>query len=65
MGAGYGALKPFEGVRGVKKVRIWGSTTGFENYIAWLEAVMMSPEGSVPEEYVETNRGLAMFLGLR
>jgi hypothetical protein len=42
------ALARFEGVRGVKKVKIWGSTTGLEDYVSWLEVAMMSdPEAEV------------------
>jgi len=46
----------------VKKIKIWGSTTGFEPYIEWLEATMMSEVGLEPEPYVETNPVLLMFL---
>ncbi|KAL7812232.1 hypothetical protein V8C26DRAFT_206129 [Trichoderma gracile] len=38
-------LAVFEAVRGVKSVRFGGSTTGFEEYIAWLVGVMTSPVG--------------------
>ncbi|OHE91896.1 lysosomal cystine transporter [Colletotrichum orchidophilum] len=38
--ADHGALYVFEGVRGVKAVRIYGSITGFEVYVSWLEGVM-------------------------
>lgn len=45
-GGGGEVLRLFRGVRGVKRVRIWGSTTGVERYVRWLEGVMTSPEGS-------------------
>lgn len=45
-GGGGEVLRLFRGVRGVKKVRIWGSTTGLERYVRWLEDVMTSPEGT-------------------
>lgn len=38
--ADHGALRVFEGVRAVKTVRVYGSTTGFEDYVGWLEGVM-------------------------
>ncbi|KAL7925322.1 hypothetical protein ACQKWADRAFT_219241 [Trichoderma austrokoningii] len=39
-------LTVFDAVRGVKKVYISGSTTGFEDYIAWLKDAMTSPVGA-------------------
>lgn len=39
-------LTVFDAVRGVKKVYISGSTTGFEDYIAWLKDAMTSPIGA-------------------
>lgn len=44
-GAGHGALRVFECVRGVKRVMIWGSTSGIEDYVSWLEGVMRSDIG--------------------
>lgn len=46
-------LRIFEGVRGVRRVRVWGSTTGMEGYVRWLEGAMRSPVGSRLEPYVE------------
>lgn len=46
-------LRIFEGVRGVRRVRIWGSTTGMEGYVRWLEGVMRSLAGSEFEPYME------------
>lgn len=43
---GIEVLQRFEGVRGVRRVHIWGSTNGVEEYIVWLEGVMKSPVGS-------------------
>ena len=45
LGVGCGNLKVLEGVRGVGEVKIWGSTTGFEKYVHWLEETMMKPAG--------------------
>ncbi|CRK23788.1 hypothetical protein BN1723_013125 [Verticillium longisporum] len=42
LGADHGVLTLFEGVRGVGRVRIYGSTTGFEDYVQWLRRVMES-----------------------
>ncbi|KAK1657577.1 hypothetical protein BDP55DRAFT_638598 [Colletotrichum godetiae] len=38
--ADHSALRVFEGVRDVKTVRVYGSITGFEEYVCWLEGVM-------------------------
>lgn len=46
LGTGCAVLTMFEGVRGVKRVEIIGSTTGFEDYLRWLESLMMSPIGT-------------------
>lgn len=45
-------LRMFEGVRGVRRVRVWGSTTGVEGYVAWLEGAMRSHVGSAVEPYL-------------
>lgn len=45
-GAGHDTLQVFECVRGVKRVMIWGSTSGIEDYVSWLEGVMRSDIGS-------------------
>lgn len=50
-------LRRFEGVRGVRRVRIWGSTTGVEGYVAWLEGAMRSPVGSEVARYEESVGG--------
>lgn len=42
-GADHEALRVFEGVRGVRRVSITGSTTGFDEYARWLEKAMGSP----------------------
>ncbi|GJC88191.1 hypothetical protein ColLi_11029 [Colletotrichum liriopes] len=39
-GADHGTLRVFEGVRGVRDVKVYGSITGFEGYVRWLEGVM-------------------------
>lgn len=50
-GGGGEVLRLFCGVRGVKRVRIWGSTTGLERYVRWLEDVMASPVGTEVEPF--------------
>jgi hypothetical protein len=41
----YKVLRLFEGIRGVKKARIYGSVTLFPEYVKWLEASMVMPVG--------------------
>lgn len=52
MGCADDNLRVLEKVRGVRRVVIFGSTTGFEAYIAWLRDAMMSDAGAYVEEYV-------------
>ncbi|KAM0324192.1 hypothetical protein ACHAQA_008386 [Verticillium albo-atrum] len=42
LAADHGVLKLFEGVREVGRVKIYGSTTGFDDYVLWLAGVMES-----------------------
>ncbi|KAI6090779.1 hypothetical protein F4821DRAFT_227851 [Hypoxylon rubiginosum] len=51
-GAGPEVLTLFEGVRGVRRARVVGSTEGFEDYARWLERAMMSPVGAEVEPFV-------------
>ena len=44
-GSDYRTLKLFEGIRGVKKARVYGSTTAFPEYVEWLQNSMMAPIG--------------------
>jgi hypothetical protein len=46
LGVSCNNLAVFDEVRGVKKVHVGGSTTGFESYIAWLKSAMTSPIGA-------------------
>ncbi|WDK11856.1 hypothetical protein CGRA01v4_03135 [Colletotrichum graminicola] len=39
-GADHATLRVFEGVRGVRDVKVYGSITGFKEYVRWLEGVM-------------------------
>lgn len=48
-------LRVFEGVRGVRRVRISGSTTGMEEYVRWLEDMMRSPVGSEVVPYLRSD----------
>jgi len=44
-------LRLFEGIRGVKNVRIYGSVTGFPEYVLWLRNTMMAKEGLEVQEF--------------
>lgn len=52
MGCADDNLRVLEKVRGVRRVVIFGSTTGFEAYIAWLREAMMSDVGGYVEDFV-------------
>ncbi|KFG77548.1 hypothetical protein MANI_005316 [Metarhizium anisopliae] len=52
LGAGRENLRVLEGVRGVGRAVIRGSTTGFERYVDWLTGVMEAEKGHVAE-YVD------------
>lgn len=43
----YKVLKLFEGIRDVRKARVYGSITGFPEYADWLEGAMMTPDGTI------------------
>ncbi|XXH00206.1 hypothetical protein Hte_006548 [Hypoxylon texense] len=45
-------LTLFEGVRGVRRASVVGSTAGFEDYARWLERAMMSEVGAEVEPFV-------------
>lgn len=44
LGVGYSNMRVLEQIRGVKRVKVGGSTTGFEKYIAWLEERLVQDE---------------------
>ena len=44
-GSDYRVLRLFEGIRGVKKVKIFGSVIAFPEYVGWLRGSIMSPKG--------------------
>ncbi|TQV99226.1 hypothetical protein IF1G_01441 [Cordyceps javanica] len=46
LGAGKDNLGTLEDVRGVQRLTIAGSTTGFESYVDWLARLMQSPSGT-------------------
>lgn len=50
-GAGRDVLELFEDVRGVKRARVSGSTSGFEEYAQWLGESMMAPVGTIGQKY--------------
>ncbi|PVH73866.1 hypothetical protein DL98DRAFT_563069 [Cadophora sp. DSE1049] len=41
----YKMLKLFEGIRGVRRARVYGSVTAFPEYVEWLQDAMKTPEG--------------------
>ncbi|KAH8767739.1 hypothetical protein F5882DRAFT_413272 [Hyaloscypha sp. PMI_1271] len=47
----YKVLRLFEGVRGVKRARVYGSVTAFPEYVAWLEAAIVTPKEGVVEVF--------------
>jgi hypothetical protein len=47
----YKVLRLFEGVRGVKRARVYGSVTTFPEYAAWLEAAIVTPGDGVVEVF--------------
>jgi len=47
----YKSLRLFEDVRGVKRVRIYGSVITFPQYAAWLQAAMVRPKEGVVEGF--------------
>lgn len=47
----YKVLKLFEGVRGVERTKVYGSVTGFPEYVEWLQNVMSSPVGKEVERF--------------
>ncbi len=47
----YKRLTLVEGVRGVKRPRLYGSVTAFPEYVAWLEAAIVSPTEGVVEVF--------------
>ncbi|KXX76525.1 hypothetical protein MMYC01_206876 [Madurella mycetomatis] len=52
-GVGADVLRPFEQVRGVRRVHVESMVYGFEGYVSWLAGVMKSREGErVGEQYV-------------
>jgi hypothetical protein len=53
----YKVLRLFEGVRGVKRARVYGSVTAFPEYVAWLEAPIVTPEEGVVKAF-ETGRAV-------
>ncbi|KAI9158717.1 hypothetical protein HJFPF1_06715 [Paramyrothecium foliicola] len=52
MGVGCANLTRFDKVRGVARVTIRGSTTGFEDYVAWLQGAMTTTPGAAVADFV-------------
>jgi hypothetical protein len=49
----YEALTRFEGVRGVRRVKIIGSISQFKGFVEWLRNTMMMPVGSIVDGFEE------------
>ena len=47
----YKVLRLFEGVRDVKRARVYGSVTAFPEYVSWLEAAIVTPKGNTVEVF--------------
>ena len=45
--SGYGNLRLLEGVRRVRRCKIVGSVSAFQEYVDWLRGAMMAPVGAV------------------
>tara|TARA_R110002060_G_scaffold16451_2_gene22878 strand:- start:3673 stop:4287 length:615 start_codon:yes stop_codon:yes gene_type:complete len=53
----YEVLKLFEGIRGVRRVKVYGSVTAFPEYVEWLQDAMKTPEGVEVEVFVKEKVG--------
>lgn len=53
----YNVLKLFEGIRGVRRARVYGSVTAFPEYVEWLQDTMKTPEGVKVELFDKENVG--------
>lgn len=62
LGCGMANLKCLEAIRGVKKVEVRGSTTGFGDYIEWLEEAMRTEPGGEVVEFKPSEPGRAQRL---
>ncbi|KAL2075254.1 hypothetical protein VTL71DRAFT_197 [Oculimacula yallundae] len=60
--SGHMALKLFEGIRGVKRARIYGSVQAFPEYVQWLRESMMTPEGVEVEVFDKEKVGAQVLL---
>lgn len=54
-------LELFEGIRGVKKARIYGSVVAFPRYARWLEYAMMSPSDVDILPFTEEDKDVGSF----
>jgi hypothetical protein len=55
LGVGRDNLRRFEGVRGVKRAKVFGSVSGFRDYARWLEAGIMSSVSCEVTPFVEVS----------
>lgn len=58
-------LRRFEGVRGIGRVAIVGSTAGFEEYLTWLRNAMMSEPGSQVDKFVPSGPSVVELFSIR
>ncbi|KAH8599962.1 hypothetical protein B0O99DRAFT_611473 [Bisporella sp. PMI_857] len=49
----YRVLKLFDGIRGVRKAKIYGSILAFPEYVEWLQAAMVTPNGVTVPKFVD------------
>jgi hypothetical protein len=47
----YKVLRLFEGIRGVKRAKVYGSVTAFPEYVEWLETTLVKPKEGVVEVF--------------
>ncbi|XMA15247.1 hypothetical protein WAI453_008038 [Rhynchosporium graminicola] len=53
----YKVLRLFEGIRSVKRARIYGSVTAFPEYVRWLQGSMKTPQGMDFEQFDKEKNG--------
>ncbi|KAG4435403.1 hypothetical protein IFR05_009110 [Cadophora sp. M221] len=53
----YKVLKLFEGIRGVKRAKVYGSVIAFPEYVEWLQNSIRTPEGMDIEVFANERAG--------
>lgn len=56
----YNVLRLFEGVRGVKKARVYGSVQAFPEYVEWLQNTMQAPKEVEVEKFDKEQVGIIL-----